>query len=232
VKIFSVNKLSNISYNANQNLLYKDFLPVKTELPMDLYISNNCNPLDLALKYLSDLEFLPDDVEKVKKLGIRQIFKSGKEAVRFAHENNIPIIFDKVDAEDIHAQWLNNRHVIVINDRYKNTKNPAEVYAISAALIHELAHAKDNDSISSVQEELDCLAMNALAFNVFNKKNPALFAKNNAPIINDGVALYTKLFLNGDRKALVDRIKLKYGDLSLESPNHSASAFAKEIKLL
>ena len=32
-----------------------------------------------------------------------------------------------------------------------------------------------------------------------------------------------------NENALIDRIKLKYGDLPLESPNHSASDFAKKI---
>ena len=230
MKIFFDSKISKLSYSSNPNILYKGFLPVKNNLPADMYISSKSNSLNMALNYLENLEFLPEDVTKLNKLGIPLIFKNGKEAVDFAKNNNIPVIYDKVDAEDIHAQWINNRHVIVINDRYKNTKNPAEIYAISAALIHELAHAKDNDSISSVQEETECLAMNALAFNVFKRNNPALFDKNNSPIIDDGVGLYTNLFLGSDKHALIERIRKKYGNLSLESPNHVASELAKEIK--
>jgi len=144
-------------------------------------------------------------------------------------KNDIEVVFDKVDTDDIHAQWINSQNKIVINEKYRNTRSMAEIYAISAALFHEISHAKDKDSISSIQEEIDCLAMNALAFNVFLNKHPKIFNGNSSPIIKDGVALYTNLFLGDDKQALMKRIKLKYGDLKLESPNHKASEFAKEI---
>ncbi|MCQ2957809.1 MAG: hypothetical protein MJ180_02780 [Candidatus Gastranaerophilales bacterium] len=230
MKIYFNQKINNLNFNSKRNDLYKDFLPIKPSIPTDVYISNQQNSIDLAIKQLENLEFYKSDVEKLKKLGINLIFKNGKKAVDFAKQSKIPIVFDKVDKDDIHAQWVDARKTIVINERYKDTNNLAEIYAISAAILHELSHAKDNDGYSSIQEELECLGMNALAFNVYKTQHPNLFNKGISPIIDDGVGLYTELFLGNDKKALMDRIKLKYGNLLLESPNHSAGAFAKEIK--
>ena len=154
---------------------------------------------------------------------------SGKEAMDYARNSNISIIFGKVDQPDVHAQWVNDKRTIVINDRYKDSKNPAEIYAISAAILHELAHSKDNDGISSIQEEIDCLALNALAYEFYDKKYPKLFKNASAPIIQDGVALYAKLFLENHPQELKERIKLKYGNLSTESPYHPADKFALKI---
>ncbi len=194
----------------------------------DVYVKNP-DVLDAALNALQEINFEKTDVQKVKKYGVKLIFKNGEEALKYLRENNIEVVFDKVDKDDIHAQWVNSQNKIVINEKYRNTRSMDEIYAISAALFHEISHAKDKDSLSSIQEEIDCLGMNALAFNVFLKKYPKIFNENSSPILKDGVELYTKLFLGDDKQALKKRIKLKYGDLNLESPNHKASKFAKEI---
>ncbi len=226
VKISSL-QVHNASFSGKSLDLYKDFVQLKRE---SFSIETpQADSLVLALKHLQGLTFEKADVEKVKRFGVELAFNSGREALDFAKENQIPIIFDKIPPE-IHAQWQNTRRTIVINDKYKSTKDPAEILAISSAILHELSHAKDNDGISSIQEELDCLAMNALAFTAFQRKTPELFTGVSSPIIDDGVAIYSKLFMGNDENALKTRVRLKYGDLNIESPNHVAKAFAKDIK--
>ncbi len=218
-----------LSFETKARTLYGAFVPAsKVFFNPDVYV-RNLNVLQIALDCLNHLQFSSDDIKQLAKYGVSPIFKNGSQAIKLAKKRNISIVFDKVSKPDIHAQWVHSKNTIVINEKYKNTRNMAEVYAISAALIHELAHAKDNDGITSVQEEINCLGMNALAFNIFRKKHPKIFSANSSPIIKDGVALYTDLFFGNNENALIDRIKLKYGDLPLESPNHSASDFAKKI---
>ena len=55
-----------------------------------------------------------------------------------------------------------------------------------------------------------------------------LFKNQNAPIIEDGVELYTNLFFGNDENALVKRIKLKYGYLPISNSKHTLSDFAKK----
>ena len=209
--------------------VYGKFIPANKDiLPADSF-EKNTDTLDLALEKLSELNFSKDDIKKIQRYGARPIFKSGREALDFARTNKIPIVFGEVEQPDIHAQWVNDRHVIVINSKYKDNKEPAIVYAISAAIMHELAHAKDGDGISSIQEEIDCLAMNALAFNEYKKKNPQLFKDINLPIIKDGVELYANLFMGNNPKALEERVKSKYGNLPVGSPNHEPKKFAMKI---
>lgn len=208
--------------------LYKNFISINKPIyDKDVYIKD-FSTLNFALNKLSEVSFSKDDIKKIKRYGAKPIFKNGKEALKFAKDNNILITFEKVSSPDIHAQWINIENKIIINDRYKNTRNLAEIYAISAAIIHELAHAKDKDDISSIQEEINCLAMNALAFNAFRNENPDLFKGQNSPIIEDGVELYSNLFLGDNKEALIQRIKLKYGDLATTSENHPASDFVQK----
>lgn len=190
------------------------------------------NILDAALKSLENVEFNPGDVKQVEKLGARICFKNGKEAVDFARKNKIAIVFDEVDLPDIHAQWSKDRNTIVINQKYKDEKSPDLMLAISASIIHEISHAKDKDYYSSIQEEIDCLAMNSLVFNAYTQKYPNIFDKSTAPIIKDGVALYAKLFFSKDAEGLIKRISDKYGDLPIESPHHAANEIARIIKKL
>ena len=79
-----------------------------------------------------------------------------------------------------------------------------------------------------MQEEINCLGMNALAFNEFRKQRPDLFKNQNAPIIEDGVELYANLFFGNDEKALVERIRLKYGYLPSANSKHTESDFVKK----
>ncbi len=211
--------------------VFKGFLPENANVQADSFEKKQ-DILNTALEKLSEIEFLKEDIEKVNRFGAKPMFSSGKEALDFAKKENIPIVFGEVDQPDIHAQWINDKRTIVINEAYKNNNEPAIIYAISSAILHELGHAKDGDGVSSIQEEIDCLAMNALAFNEFKKKNTELFKNSDLHIIKDGVELYTNLFMGNDKKALEERIRLKYGTLPVGSPNHKPKRFAHKVAAL
>lgn len=222
-------RFGNFSDESKIRGIYDGFIqPDKKIINVDRF-EKSPNILNLALNLLEQIEFATEDIKRVKRYGARPVFRSGKEAVEFAKVHQIPIIFGKVAQPDVHAQWDNSQKTIVINEMYKNTQNPADLYAISSAILHELSHAKDDDGISSIQEEIDCLAMNAMAFNVYQKRNPELFKGANSPIIKDGVALYTRLFMGDNKAALEERVRMKYGNLPAGSPNHEPQKLALEI---
>ena len=195
----------------------------------DVFI-RDIDSLAVAVDHLRTLKFDDSDVKKVKRYGVVPSFRDGAEAVDYARKQGISVVFGPILFYDVHAQWINKTKTVVINDRYQDTRDAADIYAISAALLHELSHAKDGDGESSIQEEINCLGMNALAFSAFRRKNPRVFDGAQSPIIKDGVELYSNLFMGDDENALINRIRLKYGDLPLESPGHAASTFAKKIK--
>lgn len=209
--------------------IFNEFIPQNRHVLGSDSFEKHDIVLDTALEKLKELEFSKEDINKVRRFGAKPMFLSGKEALDFAKKEKIPIVFGEVDQPDIHAQWINDKRTIVINEAYRNNKEPAIVYAISSAILHELGHAKDGDGVSSIQEEIDCLSMNALAFNEFKKKNSELFKKTDLPIIKDGVELYTNLFMGNDKKALEERIRLKYGTLPVGSPNHKPKRFAHKV---
>lgn len=210
--------------------VYSPFLSASKPIHNPDVFIRNIDSLEVALDHLRTLKFDADDLKKVQRYGVIPSFKDGAEAVNFAKDNNISMVFGPVFFHDVHAQWLNKTKTIVINDRYQDTRDVADIYAISAALLHELTHAKDGDGESSIQEEINCLGMNALAFSAFRRKNPRIFVDAQSPIIKDGVELYSNLFMGDDESALINRIRLKYGNLPLESGGHKASAFARKIK--
>jgi len=189
--------------------------------------------LQQALSRLADVKFLPEDVQALQDMGVNKIFDSGEEALKLLMDKKLKIEFGPLSTPKAHAQWVNSENTVLINEKYRGTKNLAEILAISEAIMHEIGHAKDGDDNSSIQEELDCLALNTLANRYHQQKYPDIYNNNSdSAIINDGVALYTKLFFDSDPKktALMARIAEKYGDLPVESPNHSASKFAYDIK--
>lgn len=101
--------------------------------------------------------------------------------------------------------------------------NPWPQSATNAYLPSTLPNVGDDQS--SIQEELNCLALNTLAhrYQQFSQgKLNVLPAKPGSPLIENGVALYTRLFFDPDpaRHALVNRVIEKYGDLPLSSPGH------------
>jgi hypothetical protein len=175
-----------------------------------------------ALQKLAEVEYLPGDVEHMKNLGVNLIFKNGQEAIKTLIDKKINIVFAPVSNPKVHAQWGNNNNTIVINEKYRNTQNLAEILAISEAIFHEAGHAKDSDNLSSLQEEIDCLALNTLANRYHQYMYIGAFNSNSSDIINNGVSLYTKLFFDSDsnKTALAKRILEKYGELPINSPNH------------
>lgn len=182
------------------------------------------NTLNDAMNELQNIVFYPQDIKYMQSLGVNVRFNNGKEIAEFIKNNKIKVEFDKMDCEGAHAQWDKENNRITINEKYRNTKNPLEIVAISEAICHEGGHAKDADDISSIKEEFDCLALNTLANRYHRLAYPELFKQNSdAAILKDGVNLYTELFFDDDsiKERLANRVIEKYGDLPLESPNHA-----------
>ena len=225
----SLTNFGNFYKETKIKNIFNSFIhPKNLEVSSDNFVKQS-DVLNTALEKLGELEFSKEDIKKVRRFGANPMFLNGKDALDFAKKENIPIVFGEVDQPDIHAQWINDKRMIVINEAYRDNKETAVIYAISSAILHELGHAKDGDGVSSIQEEIDCLSMNALAFNEFKKKNPEIFNKSDLPIIKDGVELYTNLFMGNDKKALEERIRLKYGTLPVGSPNHKPKRFAHKV---
>lgn len=190
---------------------------------------------DNLLKSINNLEhikFEKNDVKYIQSLGIVLPFKSGEEAVAFIEKSHIGVKFEDLHSVNTHAQYDFEDNCIKINKIYKNTQNPAEILAISEAILHESGHAKDLDSESSLQEEIDCLAMNALSHRVFIKKSPKIFDNDNSLIVKDGVCIYSELFFDDNplKLGLVERLREKYGDLPAGDLEHPPSAIAMRVK--
>lgn len=186
-----------------------------------------------AINHLENLKFDNDDVKHVQSLGVILPFLSGKDAVEFINKSNTRIKFATLSSPSIHAQYDFESNFININDMYKNTQNPAEILAIASAILHETGHGKDKDAESSLQEELNCLAMNVLAHRAFSKKYPNIFANSDALIIKDGTSLYSDLFFDNDSNHtnLIKRLNLKYGFLPAGDFNHPPSDIAIRSKI-
>lgn len=185
--------------------------------------------LESALSEINDLYFDPADIRYVENMGIELPFKSGKECVDFIKKENIRLGFAKPYEKSIHAQYSFDANTIMINKRYKGTKDYAVMLAIGEAILHEAGHAKDRDGQSSIQEELNFLGMNAVAHRAFIKKYSDVFSESTAPIVCDGVSVYAKLFFEPDpeKKNLIARIKEKYGDLPVGDRLHPPGVIAK-----
>lgn len=188
-------------------------------------------PIVRALKELEQIEFDKNDIKYIESMGIKPTLKSGKEVIDVIKNNSISVCFGKTDEVDVHAQWDNAQNKIVINEKYKDTRNFAEILAIACAIGHEAGHAKDKDNISSVQEELDNLAVNVLLDRAFDKKyGLVIHNEKNSDIIAKGVNLYSELFFKkGGKLELISHVSSKYGDLPVSSPNHSPSDTAIKI---
>lgn len=185
-----------------------------------------------AVNQLNYVKFDKNDVKHVQSLGVVLPFQSGKEAVDYIKNSHIGVKFDKLGSENIHAQYDFDNDCIKINEIYRNTQNPAEILAISEAILHEAGHAKDGDGGSSLQEEMDCLALNAVAHRSIAKNSPNAFLNSNALIVKDGVCVYGDLFFGSEdsRNALVERLKLKYGHLPVGDFKHPPSQLAFQVK--
>lgn len=187
--------------------------------------------LTTALAEINELTFAPEDIRYMENMGIRLPFKSGRECVEFIEKENIRIYFAKPFERGVHAQYSFDKNAIMINRRYKDTKDFAVMLAIGEAILHEAGHAKDKDGRSSVQEELNFLGMNAVAHRAFIKKYGKVFSNSAAPIVEDGVSIYAKLFFDPDpeKKKLIARMKEKYGDLPSGDRLHPPGEIARAV---
>jgi len=181
--------------------------------------------LNKALEHLGQIQNRPEDVAALKNLGITPLFNNGQDALKVIRDKNIEVGFGDMGDSPAHAEWQSDKNRIVINQKYKNDKSPENLYAMSEAIYHEAGHASGNgDNQSSVQEEINCLALNALGYRYHAASDPAYAASaSKSPLISNGVALYSKLFFEDPdptRQALVRRVADKYGDLPLSSPGH------------
>lgn len=186
----------------------------------------------MALTELKNLKFAPEDIMYLKSIGINPPFKSGQDAVDFIKKENIRILYEPTSEKGVHAQYDFYKNLVVINEKYRNTDDFAVILAISEAILHETGHAKDKDGYSSIQEELDFLGMNAIAHRAYIKKYGNLFSEAQEPIIKDGVSIYAKLFFDADpeKRALINRIKDKYGDLPSGDSLHPPGIIARNVK--
>lgn len=213
------------AYNRSQAgypIYYSSYNPISTT---NTDKAREKQTLDAALLRLGQIQNRPEDVAVLKKLGITPLFNSGQDALKVIRDKGIEVGFGDMGDSPAHAEWRSDQNRIIINQRYKNDNSPETLYAISEAIYHEAGHASGNgDGVSSVQEEINCLALNALGYRYHAAHDPSYTASaSKSPLISNGVALYSRLFFDDPdptRQALVRRIADKYGDLPLESPGH------------
>lgn len=188
--------------------------------------------ISAALEKLKEIKFEKNDLIYMRTIGANPGFKSGLEAYEFIKNNNTQVKFAKLLPPDVHASWDFAQNQILISDKYKNSSEPAEILALSEAILHEAGHAKDKDDKNSIQEELDCLALNVLAHQFYKKADKNVFAGQNSFLFSEGVELYDRLFFKFDptKQELKNRISKKYGNLPLSSPNHPPSRFALDVE--
>ncbi len=185
-----------------------------------------------ALEELKKITLEHNDVIYMRAIGAKPAFNSGMEAYEFIKQNNIDIRFAKLAFDDAHASWNHREKAVLINERYRNSNSFPEILALSEAIFHEAGHAKDNDGENSIQEELDCLALNVLGHRYNKSTHKDVFLGQNSFLFSEGVSLYEKLFYKFDpaKQELKARVVQKYGFLQQESPGHPASNFVKEVK--
>ncbi len=186
-----------------------------------------------ALYELQITNFDANDIAYVNSLGLELPFTSGEQVVDFIANNNVRILFDSIKDSDVHAHYNYEKNIIYINDKYIGTKDKAIVLAISESILHETGHAKDKDGKTSVQEELECLAMNAIAHRSIVKRHSDIFSPSVALIVKEGVSLYEDLFFNrhDDNNALIARVRDKYGYLPVGCDKHPPSELARRVKV-
>ena len=135
-----------------------------------------------------------------------------------------------MSSHDTHAQWDIDENTIKINEIYKNNKNKAVVLAISEAIIHEAGHAKDNDGESSIQEELNCLSLNAMAHRDYDRKYPNIYDSGQENIVKNGVTLYSEIYFEQNPYRLIKKIQKSYSHLPPGDVIHPACNLAYAIK--
>jgi hypothetical protein len=178
-----------------------------------------------SLFHLAGIVNRPDDLLCLRSMGVFPPFRSGREALWLIQSRGIAVEFGDMGDSPAHAQWEADKRQITLNARYRGDTSPATLYALSEAIYHEAGHAAGNgDNRSSIQEELNCLGLNALGYRCHVTRDPAYAAvASRSPLIANGVALYSRLFFTDPdptRNALINRVIEKYGDLPLSSPGH------------
>ncbi len=177
-----------------------------------------------ALVLLADIRHLPQDEAHMRRLGVDLVFRNGEEALRLILQKGIRVEFGDMGDTKAHAQWLKDDNLIMINQKYRGSLGKETLYAISEAIYHEAGHAaRHGDDRASIQEEINCLSLNTLANRYHSATDPEYAqSTSKSALIADGVALYSRLFFDNDpdKKALVNRVIEKYGQLPPESPDH------------
>lgn len=202
--------------------------------------------IGMALFLLGRIQNPPADEAYIRNMGVKPVYRNGQEALQVIRSKNIRVEFGDMGDSPAHAQWVAEQNLIMINQKYRGDTSKATLYAIAEAIYHEAGHAAKlvtdpatgtssnislispnpadvGDDQSSIQEELDCLALNTLAHRYHEAIDPAYAQSNSSSrLIADGVALYSKLFFDPDpaKNALVNRVIEKYGDLDPSSNGH------------
>lgn len=190
-----------------------------------------------ALDELNGAEYDKSDILYMHSMGINPCYKNGREAVEYLKSKNIPVQYGKFSDKKVHAclgRDDEGKSAVLINSRYKDSDSLPEILATAEAIVHEAGHAKDDDTINSIQEELDNLSLNVLTHRAFERKYPGVFDGCDSFFFKEGVSLYPKLFFEfGAKKAsLKTRVADKYGHMNTGDGKHPASLLAKEIKEL
>lgn len=188
-----------------------------------------------ALVILAQTQNLPADEYALQQMGVNILFHSGQDALKVIRDKNIRVEFGDMGDSLAHAQWIRDQNLIMINQKYRGDLSKASLYAISEAIYHEAGHsALLGDDRSSLQEEIDCLALNTLAYRTHTATDQAYAqSASKSRLIADGVALYARLFFDPDpsKKALVNRVIEKYGVLPPDSPDHSIPVTPHQVPL-
>lgn len=191
-----------------------------------------------ALYVLSKTQNLPKDEAYLKEIGVNVLFQNGRQAIDVLRRRGVSLVFSDMGDSTAHAEWIGEQDLVKINKRYKGDMSLPTLYALSEAIYHEAGHAAHHgDDRSSIQEDIDCLALNALAYRAHAAMTPAYpyyrTKGHVAPLFENGVARYAQLFFNWDPynpptyqgsdpmlENLVQRIADKYGDLPPDNPDH------------
>lgn len=203
-------------------------LPMSTPIASPTYgIRVKDREIYAALNVLAQTENLPQDEAYLAGLGINIIFRNGREALDLIRQKGISVEFGDLGDDSAHAVWQNDQNRMLVNQKYRGNMSPAILYGIAASIYHEAGHAaRRGDGESSIQEEIDCLALNTMAYRSHVSKDPAYASMSasgpHAALLENGVALYPKLFFDPDpyKRRLINRIIQKYGDLPPETPDH------------
>lgn len=193
--------------------------------------------INAALNELKGVSYDPTDILYMNSMGIYPAFSNGSEAVNYLKSKGIPIQYGKFSDKKVHAclgRDETGQNAVLINSRYKDSTSQAEILATAEAIVHEAGHAKDEDKMNSIQEELDNLGLNVLTHRAFEKKYQGVFDGCDSFLFKEGVSLYPQLFFEygADKTSLKDRVADKFGHLPAGDNKHPASKLANEIKEL